>query len=426
MSYKRRNQIYCSVQCRRNSMKIQTKICFCLNCKKEMIESITSTKKFCSEKCATTYKQQKSCVNCGKTFIGFHTQKYCSTSCQLEYKSTIINRACKICGEIITLSGSNINQRKISAKYCSRRCANIANYEKQSKTSNHENSLIEEISKFGIEDIIHGYRPTWMDGYELDIYLPDYKLAIEFDGLYWHSEICGKKDKWYHLNKTKRCSENGIHLVHIFEDEWITKRKIVLSRLKNLLRLNSNRIYARNCSIKSISSTDAKTFVNETHTQGYVSSAIKYGAFYNGELVAVMTFGKQRKALGSKSKENEYELLRFSQQLNTSCIGIASKMFKKFVLDYNPKLVISYADKRWTVDKENNLYTKLGFVNTSETGPNYWYTKDYTNREYRFKYRKSLLVKDGFDETKTEKSIMLNRKFDRIWDCGSFKFEYNL
>ena len=42
---------------------------------------------------------------------------------------------------------------------------------------------------------------------EKDVYIPDY-LALEFNGLYWHSEF--GKDKNYHLNKTLLCKEQDI------------------------------------------------------------------------------------------------------------------------------------------------------------------------------------------------------------------------
>lgn len=56
--------------------------------------------------------------------------------------------------------------------------------------------------------------------YEIDIFVPEKKLAIEFNGLYWHSEKNGGRDRFYHLNKTLFAEEKGMKLIHIFEDEW--------------------------------------------------------------------------------------------------------------------------------------------------------------------------------------------------------------
>ena len=71
-----------------------------------------------------------------------------------------------------------------------------------------------------------------------------------------------------------------------------------------------------------------------------------------------MTFCKPRKNLGQKTNDNEYELLRFCNKLNTIIIGGANKMFKQFIKDYNPNSVISYADRRWNTGK---VYEKMGF-----------------------------------------------------------------
>lgn len=54
--------------------------------------------------------------------------------------------------------------------------------------------------------------------FELDIVLEDYKIAIEVNGIVWHSEKFNK-NKNYHINKTLKCNNVGYHLLHFFEDE---------------------------------------------------------------------------------------------------------------------------------------------------------------------------------------------------------------
>lgn len=67
---------------------------------------------------------------------------------------------------------------------------------------------------------------------EIDIYLPDLKLGIEFNGSYWHSvEMDTPKD--YHLDKSLRCREKGIRLIHIYEFEDFEKQKQLLRDLIN-------------------------------------------------------------------------------------------------------------------------------------------------------------------------------------------------
>ena len=127
-----------------------------------------------------------------------------------------------------------------------------------------------------------------------------------------------------------------------------------------------------------------------------------------------MTFGKKRKAMGSKSKDNCYELLRFSSSGNIP--GIGNKLFKYFKDHYKPIEVISYCDLRWGI---GTLYKQMGFALDHISPPNYWYMKDYTTREYRFKYRKDVLVKEGNTKNNTEWRIMCDLGYDRIWDCGN-------
>jgi hypothetical protein len=283
------------------------------------------------------------------------------------------------------------------------------------KTSKYENEITEFLNEYDINYIENDRKI--LNGLEIDVYLPEYNLAIEFNGLYWHNELyC---DKNYHLNKTKMCEKKGIQLIHVFEDEWVNKKEIVLSIIKTKLNL-SKKIHARKCEIKYISSKEEKIFLNENHIQGHVNSKIKIGLFYNKELVSVMTFGSLRKALGHKSKENFYEMLRFCNKINYNIIGGASKLFKFFTKNNDNINIISYSDNRYF---NGLLYNKLGFKFVGVTKPNYFYVKG-LKREHRFKYRKDVLIKDGYDKNKTEHQIMIERGLYRIWDCGNKKWIY--
>ena len=193
---------------------------------------------------------------------------------------------------------------------------------------------------------------TVLDGKELDLYVPSKNIAIEFNGLYWHSELRGKKSKNYHLDKTRMCLEKNIHLIHILEDEWVEKREIVCAKLLHLLGENKKTpaIYARKCEIKIIE--NCAQFLKATHIQGTSPAPIKIGAFYQEKLVAVMTLGKLRLALGNRDAANAiankdtYELLRFSTTGRIT--GIASKLLAFFVKTYCPKKIITFADRRYS------------------------------------------------------------------------------
>ena len=254
------------------------------------------------------------------------------------------------------------------------------------------------------------------NNFEIDVYLPEYKLGIEFDGLYWHSDLY--KDNNYHLNKTEECEKQGIQLLHIFEDEWINKKEIVKSIIKSKLGVIDNKILANECTIKEIDSLTSSNFLNNNHIQENTDSKIKIGIFYNDELVSVMTFTKIDNKVNI---EGEYEMLRFCDKLNTHVIDGASKLLSYFIKTYKPKSIITYVDRRYS---QGNLYEQLGFKFIENTTPNYWYyKKNEMIKQHRFKFRKDVLVKEGFDKNKTEFEIMNDRDYYRIYDSGNMKFE---
>lgn len=256
-----------------------------------------------------------------------------------------------------------------------------------------------------------------LNGVEIDIFVPSKNIGIEYNGLFYHSEKMGKH-MTYHLDKTNLCEKNNIQLIHIFEDEWLNKSHIVKNRLRHILGCNKNKIYARNCIVKEINSKTKNDYLNKNHLQGSDKSSIFLGAFHKDSLVAVMTFSKPRKSLGYNNKnDGTYEMVRFATDGVT---GISSKLLNYFIKTYKPKKIITYADRRWS---QGNLYLKMGFDFIEMTKPNYFYTLNYKTRENRFNYRKDILVSQGFDPSLTEREIMYNRGYDRIWDCGALKFE---
>lgn len=259
---------------------------------------------------------------------------------------------------------------------------------------------------------------------ELDLYLPEYNLAIEYDGLHYHSEIY--RERSFHINKTKECEIKGIHLIHIFENEWIYQKEIVKSRLAQIIGKSKYRLYARNCYIKIVSANEERLFLNQNHLQGYIASKICYGLYYkhsNGKeyLVSLMSFGNYRTIMGSKNHEG-WELYRFCNKINFSIPGAASKLFKHFLKIYKPNEIISYANRRWSTNNEHILYNRLGFVFESYTTPNYHYIKQ-QKLVNRFNYRKDILVsKYSCPEEMSEHEFCKQQGLFRIYDCGQLKY----
>ena len=266
-----------------------------------------------------------------------------------------------------------------------------------------------------------------LEGKELDILIPSVNVAIEFNGNIHHTEWFGAKSRQYHLNKTKLCKQKGIKLIHIFEDEFHNSKEIVFNKIAHIVgaQQDSPKIYARKCIVKEVDRYTAEVFLETFHIQGFDPSTVHYGAFYKDNLIAVMSF------LRNKKNGNDWELTRFASDYNYICCGVGGKLFKHFVREYNPDSVKSFADRRWTVDEENNVYIQLGFKFEGYTPPDYKYynsTVDKYKRFHKFGFRKKTLLKkypDKLVPEMTETEMVKELGYDRIWDCGLIKYIWN-
>lgn len=288
-------------------------------------------------------------------------------------------------------------------------------YPRHKRTSIGETELFEFIRDI-MPDAVQSFRESYRSK-ELDIFVPSKNIAFEFNGLYWHGEtvrMLNGQDPKGDYRKMREFEERGIRVVTIFEDEWVNKRPIVESRIKSLLGVVSNKVYARTCQIKEVDSKTASAFCEQNHIMGKARSNVRYGLFHQGQLVSLMTFSKSN----ISRKVNNWEINRFCSKLGINVVGGASKLFSKFVRDYGASTIFSYADNRWST---GDLYLKLGFTKVSEGTPNYWYVKpNVTERIHRFTLRKN--HNDCHDLTEVQNRQL--QGYDRIWDCGSSKWVY--
>lgn len=290
------------------------------------------------------------------------------------------------------------------------------------KSSIPENELAEFIESIYSGTILRNDR-TLINPWELDIYLPDLNIAIEFNGLYWHNEF--NKGKTYHKDKLEKCNSKGVRLIQVFEDEWVQKRDIVKSKITNILGLSKlPRVYARKGYIKKISTDEARDFMNKNHIQGYSNSTIKLGFFVNDQLYSVILFNKLRETMNAGNIEKSWDLIRFASDINFIVVGSFSKMLTFFIRKYNPSYIKTLADLRWS--DSDNMYDVAGFKEESRVVPRYFYS-DGVNREHRFNYRKSAIktkFPEVYDRDLTEFEMMDKTKLFRIWDAG--KITYSL
>ena len=257
-----------------------------------------------------------------------------------------------------------------------------------------------------------------LSGQEIDILIPSKNLAIEFNGIRWHSEKF-KEDKNYHFFKTKCCNDKNLFLIHIYEDDFLEKKELVLDKLKNMIGVNIEKrvIGARKCIIKVISNKEAKPFLEENHIQGFSPSTLYLGAFFLNELVGVMTFKKEYKL------NLNWELTRFATNIKYRTPGIASKLFNFFKKNYEFNEIKSFLDLSW-FHSHDNIYTKLGFIKEKVTKPDYMYVVS-NKRIHKFNFRKQNINKKyGLPLSMTEKEMMSELGIHRIWNSGLIKYIY--
>ena len=231
---------------------------------------------------------------------------------------------------------------------------------------------------------------------ELDFYIPSHSLAIECNGLYWHSEV-KIDDKQYHLKKTEECKSLGIQLLQFFENEIGEKTEIVESMILSKLGL-SKRIYARQCTIKDVDFNVYKDFTNKNHLQGFATAKIVKGLYYNDELICLISLSKPR----FDGYEVDYELVRFATKNGYTVVGGFSKLMKLF----ENNSIMSYANRRWSM---GNVYTTNGFKHIKNTNVGFFYYKHNVGVVSRYADRRPL-------------NEVLNDGFIRIFDCGNMVF----
>lgn len=324
---------------------------------------------------------------------------------------------CNKCQEKFYITNDLIQYSRIKSNI--ETCTKL--YPVKSPSSNMELIITNLLDEYNIKYIRNDR--TILTGKEIDIYIPSHKLAIECNGVYWHSDKY--KDKNYHINKYNQCKSNGIMLVQIWEDWLKNKPEIVKSILLNKLGLLDNTIYARKCIIKEVGSQESNIFLDNNHIQGRSAAGVKLGLYYNDELVSLMTFSSPRINMGAKQHKQQWELVRFCSKLNTRVVGGASKLFNYFIKTYNPISMVSFSMN----DISNgNLYDKLGFIKECEN-ISYWYIEPHTNKRYhRTSFSKQMIIKKGWKDGKegwTEYEVMSEKGYYRIYDAGQTKWVWS-
>ena len=313
----------------------------------------------------------------------------------------IILIKCKRCNREFEMSRMFIHEhyRNNDYKFC-----NYCDYKNMTFRSNFEENILETIKEFYNGNIETNIKHRF-NGVECDIVIPELKLGIEANGIYWHTEQY--KEKNSHINKKKILYDNGFFLIQIWEDEWKNpiKHEIIVSRLKEIFSLNY-KILPTEC-IYSDNVQYVKEFLENNHLQGYISSTYKCGLYHNDELVMLMTV--------EKTSTDVLELSRICTKNGYSIIGGFAKLISHFRELHAGEKMISYADCDW-YNFDENEYTAAGFRFVKLTSPNYSWCK----REVR--NTKPILI-ESHNKNKSEVQIMHELGYYRLYDSGSLLYE---
>lgn len=261
-------------------------------------------------------------------------------------------------------------------------------------------------------------------GCEVDIFIPDKKVAIEYCGLVWHSTKY-RKDAKCHKKKLDACADNGIRLITMYEDEWRNKRTICESRIKSILGVTKNRIFARKCKVEIITNKEALHFCDSNHIQGRGQTHISIGMKYNDTLVSVMTFSKP--SISKSGKEYDWEINRFCSLVDTSVVGGANRMLSFFKKEHSNDTIVTFCDMRWG---DGGVYKNMQFTEEKQTTPGYYYFGKLTKykRLHRFSFtkKKLLAILGVANSPLTEEEIADSLGLYRIYDCGHKRYKLKI
>jgi hypothetical protein len=380
----------------------------------------------CSAKCSnsdTTVKQKKIAASISKYGTPFPLQ---SMEVKKKVRHKVIQRHEKTKQEVIELikcqgfsvvAGETFSDEWVLTCECGHTFSQIpptwSRWNTGWKTicpacSRGSSSQEKEIARF-IENLgftIERRNRTILAPLEIDIYIPELKLGVEFNGLYWHSD-----DKLRHKLKADAAKMANIKLIQIFEHEWDQRQEQVIARLKSALKLNT-RIYARQTKLVSVTSRQAHDFFMINHLHGSANGGCNfYGLEKDGQLLQVISITKSR-----FSKLAPYELLRSATVHGVTVVGGLSKLIKHAVRIHGP--MVTYADRCWG---EGESYALAGgkFVDTTMPGYLWWKGNEILSRYHTQKRHINKLLGNMYDPNKSEDENMRAAGWRKLWNAGN-------
>lgn len=323
---------------------------------------------------------------------------------------------------------ASIANRTINTVISAVRRYNLNQFILNSRSSYLVSIILRELQKLNISYDLNNRSILIDDGrhFEIDIYLPDYNLGIEVNPVSTHSVDVGRlglSSKTYHQEKSLLAEEKGVGLIQFYDIDYHDARRfeVFKEQLQSLVS-NKIKIGARKCSVQPIGAKICNQFLNKYHFQGMErSSSVRYGLYHGDNLVGVLTLGK------SRYTKDEFEIVRYCMDPNVIVMGGFSKLFKYALKDIKAgSKIVSYMDLNKRL-RASNVYEKHGFQFDGLTKPDYVWVKRYgTETLSRYNTTKSKLVAEGYDASKSEVEIMLDRGYFRVFGSGSKRYVFNV
>ena len=278
-----------------------------------------------------------------------------------------------------------------------------------------ETEIIKAVSPNYTSDIIHHDRLALGNGKELDIYMPEDRFAIEYNGVYWHS------DKWldndYHKNKYIVAGVNNINLLMVWSDDYARNKEIVIDTIFHKLNLSKKpRVFAKNTEIVFLSFDEAEEFCSRYQVNRFEENfdvCIGLANCVTKEVVAISTWKKEKLSL----------------TMNNCCtsnhvvggLGKMVKRAKRYAKDNYIDKLIAYADLSQCY---KGSFEKVGFKYESFIEPTFMYQrgdKRFSEKEINYKFFKenNRLIYDK--SLSLEELIAMNNLY-KVWDCGKIKY----
>lgn len=262
---------------------------------------------------------------------------------------------------------------------------------------------------------------------ELDVYLPEKRLAIEYCGDYWHSHgdpDSERRDRGKHHEKYLACQEQGVRLLTIYESEWLSRRGALRRLIRTALGQARGRVMARKCTLGTPTAAQAREFYERYHPQGGAGAGEHYGLYWRGKLVACMRFSFGANDRGAAAVNRVWTLTRYATRVTVA--GGASRLFKAFVQEHSPSAVKSFSDNRYFA---GGMYEQLGFRLEGETTPDYQVWSPVLGLLPKTRYQRRVipdrLKEHGIDEVfdpetdpRTEADMTYLMGCRRLYDCG--------